>query len=117
MCKRAYVAARRYGLKLQDWQPRKNGYYCGGTIPAQAHFNGAVLWKIGMAGIWASCTTGEIPTLAVAPILTIALPPTIGLAPMPILTLALALALTIILALTLALAPTLTLILTLTANP
>ena len=52
-------STRMYGLKLQDWQPRKNGYYCGGTIPEQAHFNGAVLWKIGMAGIWASCTTGD----------------------------------------------------------
>ena len=52
-------STRMYGLKLQDWQPRKNGYFCGGTIPAQAHFNGAVLWKNGMAGIWASCTTGD----------------------------------------------------------
>ena len=52
-------STRMYGLKLQDWQPRKNGYYCGGNIPEQAHFNGGVLWKIGMAGIWASCTTGD----------------------------------------------------------
>ena len=50
---------RQYGLKLQDWQPRKNGYFCGGKISAQALFNGAVLWKIGMAGIWASCTSGD----------------------------------------------------------
>jgi hypothetical protein len=35
---------RQYGLKLEGIKPRKNGFYCGGTIPEQAHFNG-------MAGI------------------------------------------------------------------
>ena len=52
-------STRMNGLRLQDWQPRKNGYYCGGTIPEQAHFNGAVFWKTAMAGVWVSCTKGS----------------------------------------------------------
>ena len=49
----------KYSLKIQDWTPRVNGYYCGSATPQQAVLDGLVGYKNTMAGIWASCTDGD----------------------------------------------------------
>jgi hypothetical protein len=50
---------RMYNFKIQDWTPKKDGYFCNSRTPEQAFFDGFIGYKAGMAGIWASCTTGD----------------------------------------------------------
>ena len=49
-----------YGLKLQDMTPRLGGFYCTSSTPVQAMFDGFLGYKQAMAGIWMSCTDGDV---------------------------------------------------------